>query len=161
MFIPFKSPFLFCIFELTGLPKHFGFHLLFKTPVLPDIAFLNVIHVFFFVCENLRFSSVFLTNHVFPTFFRPFLRDHTCFDHFHRYLLPNNTKKKSLAPSALANLNISLQFFTRAFSASIWLTNYYSYGYGYWSASLDWASINLGSGKKSGEAGNTKPIGDW
>ena len=87
--------------------------------VLPDIAFLNVIHVFFFVCENLRFSSVFLTNHVFPTFFRPFLQNHTNFDPFHRYLLQNNMfLKKSLAPSALANFLLRIYHFASRFQRS-------------------------------------------
>ena len=67
----------------------------FLSPVLPDIAFLNVIHVFFFDCEKLRFSSVFFTNHVFPTFFRPFLQYHTSFDPYRRYLLQYSMFKKN------------------------------------------------------------------
>ena len=99
--------------------------------VLPDIAFLNVIHVFFFDCEKLRISSVFFTNHVFPTFFRPFLRDHTYFDPFYRCLLQNNMfLKKSLAPSALANLTfLQITIWAGAFSDRILTCHCYGYGW--------------------------------
>ena len=131
--------------------------------MLPDIAFLNVIHVFFIDCEKLRFSSVFFTSHVFPTFFRSFLRDPTYFNPFHRFCFCKIIckKKKSLAPSALANLIFFLQFWLAPSALRFWLAIVMV------RVIVVKCHVRLGQyqscirEKYRGKAGNMKLTGDW